>query len=132
MNRLSMHIMKRMIVNFIVLFMLFYLLGAVIDIIVNLDEFDKFAAKMSQDSGVLTRIYTIIRIIIGFEGPRLFQVFAYLHGVIAIGAMAFTAASMSKSPMNIATPSTSPVPSRCIWGQLLNMKNLVCYLHVDE
>jgi len=89
--------MKRMIVNFIVLFMLFYLLGAVIDIIVNLDEFDKFAAKMSEDSGVLTRIYTIIRIIIGFEGPRLFQVFAYLHGVIAVGAMAFTAASMSKS-----------------------------------
>jgi lipopolysaccharide export LptBFGC system permease protein LptF len=97
MNRLSMHIMKRMIVNFIVLFMLFYLLGAVIDIIVNLDEFDKFAAKMSEDSGVLTRIYTIIRIIIGFECPRLFQVFAYLHGVIAVGAMAFTAASMSKS-----------------------------------
>ena len=89
--------MKKMAINFIVLFTLFYLLGAVIDIIVNLDEFGKTAVSLSKDGGFFTRMYSIIRVAIGFEGPRLFQVFAYLHGVIAIGAMGFTAANMLRS-----------------------------------
>jgi len=49
MRRLTIYIMKRMAVNFIVLFTLFYLLGAVIDIIVNLDEFGKTALSVSDD-----------------------------------------------------------------------------------
>jgi lipopolysaccharide export LptBFGC system permease protein LptF len=86
-----------MIINFVVLFTLFYLLGSVIDIIVNLDEFDKIASKISKDGNFFVRVYALIRVAIGFEGPRLFQVFAYLHGVIAVGSMAFTAANMLKS-----------------------------------
>lgn len=89
--------MKKMLINFVVLFTLFFLLGAVIDIIVNLDEFDKIASRISVDGGFFTRVFAIIRVSIGFEGPRLFQVYAYLHGVIAIGAMAFTAANMLNS-----------------------------------
>ena len=86
-----------MIVNFIVLFTLFFLLGAVIDIIVNLDEFGKTASELSGDAGFFTKIFSVIQVAVGFEGPRLFQVFSYLHGVIAIGAMSFTAASMLRS-----------------------------------
>lgn len=97
MQRLTMYIMKKMTINFIVLFTLFFLLGAVIDIIVNLDEFYKIAASFSKGEGVLKRIFALLRVAIGFEGPRLFQVFAYLHGVIAIGAMGFTAANMLRS-----------------------------------
>ena len=82
-----------MTINFIVLFTLFFLLGAVIDIIVNLDEFNKIA-QSSAGEGFLTKVVSIFRVAIGFEGPRLFQVFAYLHGVIAIGAMGFTAVNM--------------------------------------
>ena len=97
MRRLTIYIMNRMVINFIVLFTLFYLLGAVIDIIVNLDEFGKTAMSFSKDSGFIHKIFSIIRVAIGFEGPRLFQVYAYLHGVIAIGAMGFTAANMLRS-----------------------------------
>ncbi len=86
-----------MLINFVVLFTLFYLLAAMIDIIVNLDEFDKSAALLAKDSGPLSRLIALFKVVISFEGPRLFQVFAYLHGVIAIGAMAFTAATMFKS-----------------------------------
>lgn len=89
--------MKRMAINFVVLFTLFFLLGAVIDIIINLDEFDKIAGEISGDGGIFARIFALIRVGIGFEGPRLFQVYAYLHGVIAVGAMAFTAANMLRS-----------------------------------
>ena len=86
-----------MAINFVVLFTLFFLLGAVIDIIINLDEFDKIAGEISGDGGIFARIFALIRVGIGFEGPRLFQVYAYLHGVIAVGAMAFTAANMLRS-----------------------------------
>lgn len=83
--------------NFIALFTLFFLLGAVIDIIVNLDEFDTIAGNLASDGTIITHIFVLLRVAIEFEGPRLFQVFAHLHGVIAIGAMAFTAATMHKA-----------------------------------
>jgi len=97
MHKLTLYIMKKMVFNFVVLFTLFFLLGAVIDIIVNLDEFNKISKVLSEDGNFANRIFVLIRVAIGFEGPRLFQVFAYLHGVIAIGAMGFTAASMLRS-----------------------------------
>ncbi len=97
MRKLTLYIMKRMVFNFVVLFTLFFLLGAVIDIIVNLDEFNKIAKSISKDGDMFARIYALIRVAVGFEGPRLFQVFSYLHGVIAIGAMGFTAANMFRS-----------------------------------
>ena len=97
MRRLTWYIMKKMTVNFIVLFTLFFLLGALIDIVVNLDEFGKTASALSADSGIFVKIFTVIQVAVGYEGPRLFQVFAYLHGVIAIGAMCFTAANMLRS-----------------------------------
>lgn len=102
MNLLTLYIMKRMAINFVVLFTLFFLLGAVVDIIINLDEFDKIAGELSGDGGIFARIFALIRVGIGFEGPRLFQVYAYLHGVIAVGAMAFTAANMLRSREFIA------------------------------
>ena len=86
-----------MVLNFTILFVLFYVLGAVIDIIVNLDEFDKAARLLANSDGVVDRISSLFSVAFKFEGPRFFQVFAYLHGVIAIGAMAFTASTMWKS-----------------------------------
>ena len=78
-----------MLLNFTILFVLFYVLGAVIDIIVNLDEFDKAARLLAEGDGVVNRIGALLSVALKFEGPRFFQVYAYLHGIIAIGAMAF-------------------------------------------
>ncbi|MBT5365550.1 MAG: hypothetical protein HOL14_03365, partial [Phycisphaerae bacterium] len=86
-----------MIFNFVVLFTLFYLLGATIDIIVNLDEFVTIASRISKDSGFIMKLIAIVKVSIGYEGPRLFEVFGFLHGAIAIGAMAFTTANMLRS-----------------------------------
>ena len=76
MKLLTLYIMKRMTRNFIILFTLFFLLGAVIDIIINLDEFDKIASNITGEGSFFTRIIAIIQVGIGFEGPRLFQVYA--------------------------------------------------------
>lgn len=73
-----------------------------IDLIVNLEEFDKAAVKMAEGGGIFARIYAILYVAIGFEGPRVFQVYAYFHGLIAIGAMGFTAAQMWKSSEFVA------------------------------
>ena len=89
--------MSRMTINFVVLFALLFVLGSMIDLIVNLEEFDKVATRLTQDSGLFAKLLTILRVAMGFEGPRIFQVYAYFHGLIAIGAMGFTAAQMWKS-----------------------------------
>ncbi len=96
MSRLTFYIIKKMTVNFIVLFTLFFLLGAVIDIIVNLDEFSK-VSKNIESGSFIQNVYLTIKLAVSYEAPRLFQVYAYLHGVIAVGAMGFTAASMLRS-----------------------------------
>ena len=97
MNKLTKSIVTRMTANFVMLFMLIFVLGSMIDLIVNLDEFDKAASRVSDGGGILSKLYAIIRVSIGFEGPRVFEVYAYFHGVIAIGAMGFTASQMWKS-----------------------------------
>ncbi|MDP7008621.1 MAG: LptF/LptG family permease [Phycisphaerales bacterium] len=102
MRTLTRSIVIRMVKNFVILFVLLFVLGSMIDLIVNLEEFDKAATQMSEGKGFFARIYSIFFVAFGFEGPRIFQVFAYFHGLIAIGAMGFTASQMWKSREFIA------------------------------
>ena len=102
MKKLTKSIVTRMTVNFVILFMLIFVLGSMIDLIVNLEEFNKAAARLSDGGGLFLKLYAIIRVSIGFEGPRVFEVYAYFHGLIAIGAMGFTAAQMWKSREYVA------------------------------
>ncbi len=102
MSKLTKSIVTRMTVNFVILFVLLFVLGSMIDLIVNLEEFDKAAVTMAEGGGIFARIYAIINVAFGFEGPRVFQVYAYFHGLIAIGAMGFTAAQMWKSSEFVA------------------------------
>ncbi len=102
MSKLTKSIVTRMTVNFVILFVLLFVLGSMIDLIVNLEEFDKAAVTMAEGGGIFARIYAIIYVAFGFEGPRVFQVYAYFHGLIAIGAMGFTAAQMWKSSEFVA------------------------------
>jgi len=97
MGKITRSIVTRMTFNFVTLFVLIFVLGSMIDLIVNLEEFDKAAIQMTEGGGFFSKIYTILYVAFGFEGPRVFQVYAYFHGLIAIGAMGFTAAQMWKS-----------------------------------
>ena len=52
------YIMKRMVVNFILLFLLLYLFATTIDIILNLEQFDDVArARLGEDAGFLRRMF---------------------------------------------------------------------------
>ncbi|MCH2148963.1 MAG: LptF/LptG family permease [Phycisphaerales bacterium] len=91
------YIMKRMVVNFILLFLLLYLFATTIDIILNLEQFDDVArARLGEDAGFLRRMFVSLGLALNFHGPQFFQFYAYLHGLVAIGALGFTISQMSR------------------------------------
>jgi len=94
---LDRYIVVRVLVNFIILFLLLYLFAATIDVILNLERFDEVArARLSEDAGLLRRIVTSLLLAFNFHGPQFFQFYAYLHGLVAIGAVGFTLSQMSR------------------------------------
>ncbi|MAA52727.1 MAG: hypothetical protein CMJ41_06875 [Phycisphaerae bacterium] len=97
MQILDRYIVVRVLVNFIILFLLLYLFAATIDVILNLERFDEVArARLSEDAGLLRRIVTSLLLAFNFHGPQFFQFYAYLHGLVAIGAVGFTLSQMSR------------------------------------
>jgi len=95
---LNRHIMIRMLTNFVLLFMFLYLFAATIDIILNLDRFDEIArSRLGDDAGIFRRIVASLGLAFNFHGPQIFQFYAYLHGLIAIGALGFTVSQMSRN-----------------------------------
>jgi lipopolysaccharide export LptBFGC system permease protein LptF len=92
------HILVRFLTNFVVLFTLLFVFGIAIDLILNLDKFVEATDENLRDknAGQGETIFTLLRLIADFQGPRLFQFYGYLHGVVIIGAMGFTLAQMHK------------------------------------
>lgn len=87
-----------MLVNFIILFLLLYLFAATIDVILNLERFDEVArARLPEDAGLVRRLFTSLLLAFNFHGPQFFQFYAYLHGLVAIGAVGFTLSQMSRN-----------------------------------
>src|SRR5204863_1172282 len=96
-NLIDRHIIARFFWNFAVLFLLLFVFAVSIDIITNLDHFvDKARAMAGQQAGFFSMAKAILWLVFDFEGPRLFQFYAYLHGLVAIGAMGFTLAQMHR------------------------------------
>ena len=98
MRILDRYIIIRMLMNFIILFLLLYLFAATIDVILNLEHFDEVARqRLGDDAGFFSRMLTSLGLAFNFHGPQFFQFFAYLHGLVAIGALGFTATQMSRN-----------------------------------
>ncbi|MDP7028793.1 MAG: LptF/LptG family permease [Phycisphaerales bacterium] len=97
MTRLDRHIAARVLLNFVLLFAALYLFAATVDIILNLDEFTKAAERdLSEDSGWLSRLALAMYYAANYHLPQLFQFYAWLYGVVLIGAAAFTLSQMSR------------------------------------
>ena len=98
MGILNRHIMIRMMTNFVFLFLFLYLFAATIDIILNLDRFDEIArSQLGDEAGMFRRIAASLGLAFNFHGPQIFQFYAYLHGLVAIGALGFTVSQMSRN-----------------------------------
>lgn len=91
------YILRRFLTNFVILFALLFMFAAAIDLILNLDDFVNVARRQSgEEASRLSVITRFLWLVADFELPKIFQFFAYLHGLIAVGAMGFTLAQMHK------------------------------------
>ena len=63
----------------------------------NLDAFSDAASRsLPDDAGALSRIFSTVMLALGYQLPQLFQFYAWLWGILVIGATAFTIAQMSR------------------------------------
>lgn len=94
MTLLDRHIALRFLANFALLFGLLFLFVVSIDAILQLDSFTKAVRETGADGG---RFWTTLGYaILDFYGPRVFQLYAYLAGLVAVGAAGFTLAQMAR------------------------------------
>ena len=97
MKRIDRHLGARMLGNFALLFGLLFLFAAVIDLILNLEVFISIAREaVGEDAGPLRMFLKVCGVTLGYHGPQFFQFYAWLWGILAIGAMAFTVTQMSR------------------------------------
>jgi lipopolysaccharide export LptBFGC system permease protein LptF len=95
MSLIDRYILWRFLANFALLFVLLYLFATAIDLMHALDKFIEVAASAAGDeAGIVVKTLTFVKLVLDFQSPRFFQFYAYLHGLVAIGAMGFTLAQM--------------------------------------
>jgi len=93
---LERHVMARFLSNFVMLFALLFVFAISVDVIVQAEEFLKAATAAVRDGRASNRVTGVIWILLDFHGPRVFQFYQYMLGLVAIGAMGFTFAQMHR------------------------------------
>lgn len=95
---LDRYIIWRFLANFAILFAMLFVFAITIDLILQLDEFVNAVRRIAgDDSGMMGTTLQFLQLVGDFYGPRVFQFYAYLMGMVCIGAMAFTLAQMNKN-----------------------------------
>jgi lipopolysaccharide export LptBFGC system permease protein LptF len=95
MGILDRHILARFLWNFALLFAALYLFAVSVDVIINLPRFGEAAQKVAPDGK--STVMGIVRAILAFHGPRVFQFYQYMMGLVAIGAAGFTCVGLVRS-----------------------------------
>lgn len=88
------YILVRFLVSFVILFTLLFLFAVAIDLILNLDRFIDATHDRVGDVPWYRLTWLVIIAMVDFQAPRIFQFYAYLHGIVAVGAMGFTLVQM--------------------------------------
>ncbi len=90
------HIAFRFLWNFLVLFALLFVFAIAIDVILQLDRFME-AAEAAVGRGDYPGLpAALLAAVFNFHGPRIFQFYAYLLGLVSVAAMGFTLAQMHR------------------------------------
>ena len=90
-------IILRFLGNFVTLFCLIFIFAVSIDVILQFDSFVG-AARRAVDGGQFDSVLpATLAAILDFHGPRVFQFFAFMVGLVSIGAAGFTLAQMQRS-----------------------------------
>lgn len=93
---LDAHVAARFLSNFVLLFALLFVFAISVDVIVQADTFLEAATTAVKDGRASSRVTGAIGLLLDFHGPRVFQFYQYMLGLVAIGAMGFTFAQMHR------------------------------------
>ncbi|MCZ6611966.1 MAG: LptF/LptG family permease [Planctomycetota bacterium] len=97
MSLIDRYIVRRFLLNFAILFMLLFVFAVSIDLILQLDEFvDAAEASIGEDGGFVSLMIALAGIVVHFHGPRVFQFYGYMVGLVSVGAMGFALAQMHR------------------------------------
>ena len=87
----------RFLGNFVTLFCILYVFLVSIDVVLQFDSFVG-AARAAVDEGRFGSIpFATVAAIFDFHGPRVFQFFAYMVGLVSVAAAGFTLSHMQRS-----------------------------------
>ncbi|MHC4219427.1 MAG: LptF/LptG family permease [Planctomycetota bacterium] len=93
----DLYIIRRFLANFVILLMLLFVFAVSIALLLQLDEFvEATQGIVGAEDGVVTLVTALIGIVVDFHGPRLFQFYAYMLGLLSVGAMGFTLSQMHR------------------------------------
>ena len=96
MSLLDRYIVGRFLSNFAILFALLFVFAVAIDLLLQLDRFVDVVQARTPEAGPLWRTVVLAAVVLDFHGPRIFQFYAYMLGLLSIGAMGFTLAQMHR------------------------------------
>lgn len=106
---LDRHIAARFLANFVLLFAILFVFAVSIDVIIELEEFTRAAtahaleATPGRDKPEAWRFWlAMAQAIVDYHGPRIAQFYAYLLGLVSVGAAGFTLAQMVRARELIA------------------------------
>jgi len=100
---LDRYIAGRFIGNFCILLMLLFFFAVSIDILLELDEYvDAARLQVGEQAGSVSMVIAFIEVVVNFHGPRIFQFYAYMVGLLTVGAMGFTLAEMYRNRETVA------------------------------
>jgi lipopolysaccharide export LptBFGC system permease protein LptF len=91
------YIVRRFLANFVILLGLLFVFAISIDLLLQLDKFVEVAkATTGPDGGFVEQMSALVAIVVNFHAPRVFQFYAYMLGLLSVGAMGFTLAQMHR------------------------------------
>ncbi|TDJ38505.1 MAG: LptF/LptG family permease [Gammaproteobacteria bacterium] len=83
--------------------MLLFFFAVSIDILLELDEYvDAARLQVGEQAGSVSMVIAFIEVVVNFHGPRIFQFYAYMVGLLSVGAMGFTLAEMYRNRETVA------------------------------
>ena len=111
-------IVTRFLGNFTLLFLLLFTFATAVDIILQLDIYMSAADAVVQRGLRGNRWVALGFVLLEFHGPRVFQFFQFMAGLLCIGAMGFTFAQMHRARELVAIMAAGVPLRRCVWAVL--------------
>jgi len=94
---LDRHVIARFLWNFAMLFGALFLFGVAVDVVLNTSRFLEAADVLVASGQVGMRWLAFLLTLLDFHGPRVFQFFQFMVGMVSVGAMGFTFAQMHRA-----------------------------------